>query len=69
MPGGGVVSGCDGWDRTCPGCPVCGLGAHALPVTPRDLVQANRARDETLARICRDADEAERRVDERTPPW
>ena len=25
--------------------------------------------DETLARICRDADEAERRVDERTPAW
>lgn len=69
MPGGGVVSGCDGWDRTCPGCPVCGRGAHALPATPRDLVQANRHRDETLARICRAADERERRVDERTPAW
>ena len=63
------MSGCDGWDRTCPGCPVCRRGAHALPVTPRDLVQANRHRDETVARICRDADEGERRVDERTPPW
>ena len=63
------MSGCDGWDRACPGCPVCGRGAYALPVTPRDLVQVNRARDETLARICRAADEAERRVDERTPPW
>lgn len=63
------MSGCDGWDRTCPGCPVCGRGVHALPVTPRDLVQVNRARDETLTRICRDADEAERHVDERTPPW
>lgn len=69
MPGGGVVSGCDGWERGCPGCPVCGRGAHALPVTPRDLVQVNRARDETLARICRAADEGERRVDERTPAW
>lgn len=69
MPGGGVVSGCDGWDRTCPGCPVCGRGAHGLPSTPRDLVQVNRARDEALTRICRDADEAERDVDERTPAW
>lgn len=48
---------------------MCGRGAHALPATPRDLVQANRHRDETLTRICRDADEAERRVDERTPAW
>lgn len=63
------MSGCDGWDRSCPGCSVCGRGAHALPVTPRDLVQVNRARDEALARICRDADEGERRVDERTPAW
>lgn len=63
------MSGCDGWDRSCPGCPVCGRGAHALPVTPRDLVQVNRARDETLARIMHAADEAERRVNERTPAW
>ena len=66
MPGGDPVSGCDGWERGCPGC---GRGAYALPVTPRDLVQVNRARDETLTRICRAADEAERRVDERTPAW
>lgn len=63
------MSGCDGWEPGCPGCPVCGCGVHALPSTPRDLVQANSHRDETVARICRDADEAERRVDERTPPW
>ena len=69
MPGGGIVSGCDGWERGCPGCQVCGRGVYALPATPRDLVQVNRARDEALARICRAADEAERRVDERTPPW
>lgn len=63
------MSGCDGWARDCPGCPVCGRGAYALPVTPRDLVQVNRARDETLTRIMHAADERERSVDERTPPW
>lgn len=57
---------CDGWERGCKGCEVCGRWDHLqLPTTPSDLVRRN----DVMARLDREYRARQQRVEERTPPW